>query len=106
MTNPRSVSDDAGFSRRELLVRSGLGGAALIGLGALAPGRLSWSTALARNAAAAGTLVIGDRGVPDALDPDGTNTQFIPNLTAVESLLDPLLTLARKPNPAALGGGT
>jgi peptide/nickel transport system substrate-binding protein len=72
----------------------------LLGLGLLAPGQAAWA---ARDAAA--TLVIGDRDVPNSIDPDGADSAYIPNFNGYVNLYDQLIGLASTTNPASLGGG-
>jgi peptide/nickel transport system substrate-binding protein len=52
---------------------------------------------------ASGTLVVADRDVANALDPDGPSAVYIPNIDAYVNTYDTLIKLDRKPNP--LGGG-
>jgi peptide/nickel transport system substrate-binding protein len=53
--------------------------------------------------AASGTLVVADRDVANALDPDGPNAVYIPNIDAYVNTYDTLIQLARKPNPLGAG---
>ena len=53
--------------------------------------------------AASKTLVVADRDVANALDPDGPNAVYIPNIDAYVNTYDTLIQLARKPNPLGAG---
>jgi peptide/nickel transport system substrate-binding protein len=101
---------EQGLTRREIVERGGAAAAALAGLGLLAdsPARgavLARSERALDAAARSGTLVVGDFDVANALDPDGVNSVYIPNLNAIAQMYDPAVYPARVPNPSRLGGG-